>query len=138
MADLEELKRKRDQLTARIQAAEARQRAGQKKEDDRVKVLVGAALLDQLKRRGTIPACDLPGLLTLLDGFLTRPGERLAVLGEDGKGSAALHRVAAPEAPKGTQEATPTPSQPQAPTDTLQAHTGGPGSFPIRPDSGEL
>jgi len=103
MADLEELKRKRDQLTARIQAAEARQRAGQKKEDDRVKVLVGAALLDQLKRRGTIVGCDLRGLLTLLDGFLTRPGERLAVLGEDGKGSAALHRVAAAEAPKSTR-----------------------------------
>lgn len=98
MADLEELKRKRDQLTARIQAAEARQRAGQKKEDDRVKVLVGAALLDQLKRRGTIPACDLPGLLALLDSFLARPGERLAVLGEDGKGSVALHRQTTQEA----------------------------------------
>ena len=93
MADLEELKRKRDQLTARIQAAEARQRAGQKKEDDRVKVLVGAALLDQLKRHGTIPACDLQGLLTLLDGFLTRQGERLAVLGEDGNGSQAMKRM---------------------------------------------
>lgn len=98
MADLEELKRKRDQLTARIQAAEARQRAGQKKEDDRVKVLVGAALLDHIKRHGTIPACDMPRLLTLLDGFLTRPGERLAVLGDDGKGSAALHRQTTQEA----------------------------------------
>lgn len=95
MADLEELRRKRDQLTARIQAAEARLRAGQKKEDDRVKVLVGAALLDQLKRQGKTKALDLPGLLALLDGFLTRPGERQAVLGEDGKGSAALLRVAA-------------------------------------------
>ena len=93
MADLEELKRKRDQLTARTQAAEARQRAGQKKEEDRVKVLVGAAPLDQIKRRGTIPTCDLPGLLTLLDGFLTRPGERLAVLGEDGNGSQAMKRL---------------------------------------------
>ena len=98
MADLEELKRKRDQLTARIQAAEARQRAGQKKEEDRVKVLVGAALLDQLKRRGTIPTCDLPGLLTLLDGFLTRPSEREAVLGSNGAGSPALLRVAAQQA----------------------------------------
>lgn len=95
MADLEELKRKRDQLTARIQAAEARQRAGQKKEDDRVKVLVGAALLDHLKRHGTIPACDLSRLLSLLDGFLARPRERVAVLGLNGSGSQALHRLVA-------------------------------------------
>lgn len=94
MADLEELKRKRDQLTARIQAAEARQRAGQKKEEDRVKVLVGAALLDQLKRRGTMIGCDLPGLLKVLDSFLVRPKERVAVLGTDGKGSVALLRIA--------------------------------------------
>lgn len=98
MADLEELKRKRDQLTARIQAAEARQRAGQKKEDDRVKVLVGAALLDQLKQHGTIPACDLQGLLTLLDRFLKRTRDREAVLGNNGTGSPALHRVAAQKA----------------------------------------
>ncbi len=47
MADLEALKLKRDQLNARIQQAEARQRATAKKADDRVKVLVGAAVLHQ-------------------------------------------------------------------------------------------
>ncbi len=93
MANLEEMKRKRDQLNARIQAAEARLKTAQKKEDDRVKVLVGAALLDQLKRNGTIPACDMHNLLSLLDDFLSRPGDRLAVLGEDGDGSQALHRL---------------------------------------------
>jgi hypothetical protein len=38
MADLDELKRKRDQLTAKIQQAEARQRATAKKAEDRVGV----------------------------------------------------------------------------------------------------
>ena len=45
-ANLDDLKRKRDQLNARIQQAEARMRAGQKKAEDRVKVLVGAAIQD--------------------------------------------------------------------------------------------
>lgn len=90
MADLDELKRKRDQLTARIQQAEARQKASAKKAEDRVKVLVGAAILNQLARN--------PGqyaeLLGVMDAFLSRPGERLAVLGEDGKGSESFRRLA--------------------------------------------
>lgn len=89
MSDLEALKQKRDQLNARIQQAEARQRASIKKEDDRVKVLVGAAVLhQQTQTQGKLPA-----LLSLLDGFLERPRERLAVLGEDGQGSEALKRL---------------------------------------------
>lgn len=89
MSDIEALKQKRDQLNARIQQAEARQRAAIKKEDDRVKVLVGAAVLhQQTQKPGALPA-----LLSLLDGFLVRPRERLAVLGEDGKGSEALKRL---------------------------------------------
>jgi len=93
MADLEELKRKRDQLTARIQAAEARQRAGQKKEDDRVKVLVGAALLDHIKQRGSLQPLDHAGLLSVMAEFLNRPGDRKAVLGESGCGSEAFTRL---------------------------------------------
>ncbi|ENM3103111.1 hypothetical protein ACM74C_31165 [Pseudomonas aeruginosa] len=89
MANLDDLKQKRDQLTARIQQVEARERAQQKKADDKVKVLVGAALLDQIKRGGE----GLNDLLTLMDGFLSRPYERKAVLGEDGKGSEVLHRL---------------------------------------------
>ena len=88
MTDLEGLKLKRDQLTARIQKAEARQRSAAKKADDRVKVLVGAAVL------GKTPA---PGLLALMDAFLTRPAERLAVLGEDGQGSEAFKRITSRE-----------------------------------------
>lgn len=89
MADLDDLKRKRDQLTAKIQQAEARQRATAKKAEDRIKVLVGAAVLHQQTQSTEKRAA----LLSLLDGFLTRPSERLAVLGEDGKGSEALHRM---------------------------------------------
>jgi hypothetical protein len=89
MADLDDLKRKRDQLTAKIQQAEARQRVTAKKADDRVKVLVGAAVLHQQTQSTDKRAA----LLTLLDGFLTRPAERLAVLGEDGQGSEAFKRL---------------------------------------------
>ena len=81
MADLEALKLKRDQLNARIQQAEARQRATAKKADDRVKVLVGAAVLNQQTRTPE----KLPALLSLLDSFLTRPAERLAVWVRTGK-----------------------------------------------------
>ena len=93
MADLDDLKRKRDQLTAKIQQAEARQRATAKKAEDRVKVLVGAATLDHLKRTGTLPAGGINDLLLLMDGFLTRSTERTAVLGSNKRGSEAFHRV---------------------------------------------
>ncbi len=93
MADLDDLKRKRDQLTAKIQQAEARQRATAKKAEDRVKVLVGAATLDHLKRTGTLPAGGINDLLLLMDGFLTRSTERTAILGSNKRGSEAFHRV---------------------------------------------
>lgn len=64
-----------------------------KKEDDRVKVLVGAAVLHSTQQ-GHPP--DLSGgraaVLALMDDFLSRPAERQAVLGEDGLGSPAFHR----------------------------------------------
>jgi len=89
MADLDELKRKRDQLTARIQQAEARQKASAKKADDRVKVLVGAAVLNQLSQN---PGKQME-ILALMNAFLSRPGERAAVLGEDGTGSESFKRL---------------------------------------------
>ena len=65
-----------------------------KKEDDRVKVLVGAAVLYAVQQ-GHPP--DLSGgraaVLALMSDFLSRPAERLAVLGEDGRGSDALRRL---------------------------------------------
>lgn len=90
---LEELKRKRDQLNARIQQQEARMKAGQKREDDRVKVLVGAAVLARLKQTGSMPLGGLSELLKLMDAFLARPNERRAVLGEDKQGSEPLKRL---------------------------------------------
>lgn len=90
---LEELKRKRDQLNARIQQQEARLRAGEKKAEDRVKVLVGAAILEHVKAGHLDPA----ELLGVLDGFLVRPTERAAVLGDDGKGSDTLRRLTGKE-----------------------------------------
>ncbi|MBS5841741.1 MAG: hypothetical protein KID05_21750 [Pseudomonas sp.] len=92
MADLDDLKRKRDQLTAKIQQAEARQRGKTKKEEDRVKILVGAAVLNQQTQNTDKHAA----LLTLLDNFLTRPAERVAVLGEDGQGSDVLKKMMSP------------------------------------------
>ena len=64
-----------------------------KKEDDRVKVLVGAAVLFSLQQGHPLDLKDRAAVLALLDDFLSRPAERLAVLGEDGKGSDALRRL---------------------------------------------
>ncbi|RMO46460.1 MULTISPECIES: hypothetical protein [Pseudomonas syringae group] len=89
MADLEYLKRKRDQLTARIQQAEARQKATTKKAEDRIKVLVGAAVLHQ----HTKSPAKHGELLELMNSFLTRPAERQAVLGPDGQGSEEFKRL---------------------------------------------
>jgi hypothetical protein len=104
VTDVDALKLKRDQLNARIQKAEARLKTDQKKADDRVKVLVGAALLDQLKQTGSIPSGGVNSLLALMDAFLSRPAERAAVLGEDNRGSAALHRLLGIKSPIGQKE----------------------------------
>lgn len=65
-----------------------------KKEDDRVKVLVGAAVLFAVQS-GHPPdlSSGRVAVLALMDDFLQRPAERLAVLGQDGCGSKALHRL---------------------------------------------
>lgn len=62
-----------------------------KRQDDRVKVLVGAAVLFTIQRGRAVDLKDSTALLALMDNFLTRPQERDAVLG-DGRGSAAFHR----------------------------------------------
>lgn len=90
---IEELKIKRDQLIARIQKAEARARAAEKKAVDRVKVLVGAAVLEAVKGGQPLAVRGVGDLLGVMDGFLVRPTERAAVLGDDGRGSEALHSV---------------------------------------------
>ena len=63
-----------------------------KKEDDRLKILLGAAVLNSIQRGHPLDLKNRAAVLALLDDFLSRPAERLAVLGEDGHGSAAFHR----------------------------------------------
>ena len=70
-----------------------RDRADEKRQDDRMKVLIGAYTASELAA-GRRPSLDNPSaLLAALDGWLVRPAERLAVLGSDGSGSEALRRV---------------------------------------------
>lgn len=65
-----------------------------KREDDRCKILVGAAVLFAVQQ-GHPPdlSSGRAAILALMDDFLSRPAERLAVLGEDGRGSDALRRL---------------------------------------------
>lgn len=86
---IEKLKQQKAKIDRQIALALAAERKSQKRDDDRVKVLVGAAILEQVKRN----QFQLDDLLGVMDGFLARPGERKAVLGDDGRGSEALHRV---------------------------------------------
>lgn len=64
-----------------------------KREDDRVKILVGAAVLFSLQHGHQLDLKDRAAVLELMDNFLQRPQERLAVLGDDGRGSVALRRL---------------------------------------------
>lgn len=64
-----------------------------KKEDDRIKVLLGAYVAGELAAGRVVVLGDPVMLLAKLRRWLTRPGERLAVLGPDGAGSEAFHRV---------------------------------------------
>jgi hypothetical protein len=68
---LDRLKQKRDTITARIQAAEAKQKTGERKRDARRKILVGAYYLDQAIKDNTMAQ-----LTKLMDGFLTRNSDR--------------------------------------------------------------
>lgn len=63
-----------------------------KRADDRVKVLVGAAVLFTIQQGHAVDLGDSTALLALMSAFLTRPQERDAVLGADGLGSPAFHR----------------------------------------------
>lgn len=65
-----------------------------KREDDRVKILVGAAVLFTIQQGHAVDLKDSTALLDLMSAFLTRPQERDAVLGADGLGSPAFHRCA--------------------------------------------
>jgi len=70
-----------------------------KKEDDRVKVIAGAWLGAEIASGRAVAVHTPRDLLRGLDSFLVRPGERLAILGEDGQGSPAFRRVFGPDHP---------------------------------------
>lgn len=90
---IEELKIKRDQLNARIQKAEARAKQAEKKQADRIKVLVGAAVLDSIKNGQIITLQGPDDLLKMMDSFLSRQTEREVVMGDGGSGSEMLHSL---------------------------------------------
>lgn len=70
-----------------------------KKEDDRVKVICGAWLATEISSGRGVAVRTPRDMLSGLDSFLVRPGERLAILGEDGRGSPAFRRVFGPDHP---------------------------------------
>lgn len=69
---LEKLLQKEAQLKAQIQQAKAAERTLEKKRDTRRKILIGAAVMARVNN-GEWPKADL---VTMMDGFLTRPNER--------------------------------------------------------------
>ena len=77
------------------------ERIDQKRQDDRMKVLTGAAVLELLRTGQSVSLSDHQALIDLLDEFLIRPSDREAVLG-GGSGSEALRRcLGLPAAPNG-------------------------------------
>lgn len=90
---IEELKIKRDQLNARIQKAETKAKQTEKKQADRIKVLVGAAIVDSIKNGQIITIQGPDDLLKMMSSFLSRQTERDVVMGKDGSGSEMLHSL---------------------------------------------
>lgn len=64
-----------------------------KRADDRVKILIGAAAIESIKRGHSISWRSKEAVLSELDIFLIRESEREAILAHDKKGSEAFHRV---------------------------------------------
>lgn len=69
---LEELTKRRDQITAQIQALKAREQAAERQRDTRRKILIGAAVLERVKN-GKWPE---ERLLAMMDEFLTKDLDR--------------------------------------------------------------
>lgn len=68
---LEKLKAKQVKLAAEIQAAEARAKTSQRKQDARRKILIGAYYLEQARQKNS-----LDDLKKALDGYLKRNTDR--------------------------------------------------------------
>ena len=69
---LEELTKRRDQIIAQIQAVKAREQSEERKRDTRRKVLIGAAVMERVKK-GKWPE---ERLLAMMDEFLTKDMDR--------------------------------------------------------------
>lgn len=72
---------------------ESEEKKSLKREDDRIKILVGAAVLYSIQQGHPLDLTNSADVLALMHDFLQRPQERLAVLAEDGQGSDALRRL---------------------------------------------
>lgn len=86
---VEKLKQQKAKIDRRLALALAAEKKHYKREEDRIKVLVGAMVLDHIKRSGQ----GAEQLLGRMGQFLERPNEREAVMGSEGKGSDAWHRL---------------------------------------------
>lgn len=69
--NLEKLKAQRAKLEARIQAAEARLKGSERKQDTRRKILVGSYYLDKAHQEGT-----LDELKKIMEAYLIRDSDR--------------------------------------------------------------
>src|SRR5690554_8069708 len=83
MATLEELKKKKAQLEARIQAAEAKQKNTDRKLEARIKIIAGSAILNTIKNGFSVNLDKPEDLIHLLNAFITRSTNRKAILGEN-------------------------------------------------------
>ncbi|TWB34328.1 hypothetical protein [Nitrospirillum pindoramense] len=71
---LEELRKKREELDARIQAVSTRQKNEQRKADTRRKVIAGALALEHLEKNSESDFAKQ--LVRLLDEYVIRPHDR--------------------------------------------------------------
>ncbi|MCX7351857.1 MAG: hypothetical protein NTW22_01050 [Proteobacteria bacterium] len=71
MNQLEKLKKQKEILDARIQQAESKLKVKERKEDTRRKILIGAFMIEKLKKEERFDS-----MIKELDGFLTRNSDR--------------------------------------------------------------
>ena len=72
VTQLQKLKKQKEILDARIQQAESRFKVKERKEDTRRKILIGAFMMEKLKKEEKFDS-----MVKELDGFLTRNTDRI-------------------------------------------------------------
>ena len=70
---IETLKKKKEQIEARIKNMEAKEKSKAKKLDTRRKILIGVMVMEQMEKDEIVKK----KILMNLDGFLTRPMDRM-------------------------------------------------------------